>query len=601
MIISNGLSNVAYAAGEINANVTGGTIAIRQGSAGDAKYAEDYASYLWINQNNCGLRVTVIDRKGNAVSNSVDILEYNVFSLLQNMKNGNFNPDTLAFASEGTGSTEGGNIREGGSKDISVNASEIKGFIKSIVSKDAQGRMKGVDIELNDGGYEKVYNNCIIMTGHKFDDTVIDSNYGGVTDRFRGGNGIKGYESSRTDSYIRGSYNGNKITTFSAFDEYIATIDNISETDKKKANDKLKDIIPSKSGSGAVLNELLSIGAESGNKGEIAKVLMNWKDTSGYLFEYKDASLRKQVSEKKPPIEVARDNKFKIIVEPVVWCVPFIGTNTPTAIFRKRTTKTEDIIKKLNNQVFGYISPYLVYGSVTQVCVGLVQDLCLSEGAGCLMYGNPAGLKTVDNMMYMGPHELLQTCLSTYLTSKDDPEITYNGMQLYSPAQHTDVFPLYEGNDDLMPFRAAITGDIDGKSFDFWRMIGYGCGVLDINEIFRPSTGTSTPGTPAGPKDATKYSKLVKIYLDKDGDGYRQSGYYEEGKWYNETVSVVDETHEDGKEYKVYAWKVSKEDKNLSTYEDGTKLIEELGKLKAGNTGRLYEYHIKRMILRQMS
>ena len=116
-------------------------------------------------------------------------------------------------------------------------------------------------------------------------------------------------------------------------------------------------------------------------------------------------------------------------------------------------------------------------------------------------------------------------------------------------------------------------------------MVGYGCGVLDINEIFRPSTGTSTPGTPAGPTDATKHSKLVKIYLDKDGDGYRQSGYYEDDKWYAEKVSVVDETHEDGKEYKVYSWKVSKEDKNLSTYEDGTKLIEELGKLKAESSG----------------
>ena len=604
MIISSGLNNVAYADGEINANITGGIFNIPQGSAGDAVFTEDAMAYFWDNPSNCGIRITIIDRQGNAVTNSVDILEYNLFNLLLTMAGGNFNVNELAVAAEGTGTSEGSHVSigEGAHKNTSVTNSEVRGFIETLVSKDAQGRMKGVDIELDDGGYEKVYNNCIIMTGHKFDDTVIDSNYGGVTDRFTGGNGIGKYERMTTSyKYISGKYNDNKITTFNAFRNYLDTIADVSEADKQTVREGLKNVMPSLSGSGFILNKMLNLGGENGKQGEIAKVIMNWKDGDTYLFEYNDASLKKQVSDKKPPIEVARDNKFKVIIEPVVWCVPYIITTTPTTIFKERTVKTKHIVEKFGNQLFGYVSPYLVYGSVTQVCIGLVQDMILFENTGSIAYNNIPSLKSIDNMMTMGASDLLQTCLTTYITSKDDPEITYNGMQLYSPSQHSDVFPLYNGDNSYITIRGAITGGSTETSMDFWRIVGYGCGIIDIEELFRPSTGTSTPGTPAGPTDPTKYSKLVKIYLDKDGDGYEQSGYYEEDKWYNETVSVVDETHEDGKEYKVYTWKVSKEDKNLSTYEDGTKLIEELGKLKTGNTGRLYEYHIKRMILRQMS
>ncbi len=562
MIISSGLSNIAYAggngvtkastaginatvsrAGDINANITGGTFNMPAMTASDTKHIAQETASLWNNSNNCGYRITVVDRQGKAVSNSLDILVYDVFYVLKNI-----NYVDAAHIGEYADAFDGGDTgavdttgRAGSTKvnNESGVAGNVTGFLKSLYNKDKNGNRYGIDLKWSDGGIRNVAKEALFITGHKFDDTQL--NYGELFEYVKGKYGIDNYN-PKGGAYCKGIIGANtKVTTFNKLINYIKGSDQVDDSIKSQAISLLPSVIPSQSGSGYAFYKLLTLGAESGHKGEMAALLLNWKDDEvGYMLDYTDASLKKQVSDKKSTLEVARDNKLKVVVEPIVWCVPFIGSIYNDRLFTNKSKKTQEFCADMGNNIYGYIEPCLVYGSVTQVAMNVVGSMYQDNQSG-FKYKDPKELKLVDNMMVVGTSDLIQTCFCTVVTSKDDPEITYNGMPLYSPAQHPEAFAMFDGGSNRLTVRGLLTGDFAGTSMDFWRIVGYGCGVLDINELFRPSTGTSTPGTPAGPTDPTKYSKLVKIYLDKDGDGYKQSGYYEEDKWYNETVSVVDE------------------------------------------------------------
>ena len=586
VLMTSSLNNIAYAGVKAeesqggSPNLTGNEIHPRPMSEIDAKLVTPVVASTWDMDQNCGLRVTVIDKKGKAVTNSVDILSYNVFELLTAIKNagtGNVNSEAV-INKLGIDDDSKANVSTGAFSSSGSANNKLRLFIDSLYDRDANGKRRGIDILQDSSGadeYENVADGAIILIGSKLDDTSIESS--SKFANFFGSIGISLYKSAgNANGQVVGKLAAGegglnhktkdiKITTFSKMDHWL--MDNCDSKLKDSIDLLVKESLPSNSNSGRYFSELLKLGNDMGHSGEVAKAFINWKDGSDYLLGFINDDDSRLVTDKKTPYDVCREKGYKLIIEPVIWTMPYLTDNYNQ--FGDKSKRTKEFISLTGNNIIGYLSSKLVYGSVTQVEMCILGLVLYNHDVTGLKASDIAGLQSVSPYLSFGGDDLLQVTASTYTLARNEPEI--NGGMI-APLKSAG-YPIYDPNNNV-----AISADnmITGSGLNNWRMVGYACGILDINELAKPSTGTSSKnGVPDIdlPDDKPEHSKVVKIYLDKEGDEMRQTGYFETENWHTGDVSVPDETHDDGKEYKVYKWVVSKTDKDLSGYENGTKLI----------------------------
>ncbi len=583
MLMTSSLNNIAYAVVDGSVNIgTNDHGAPPPMGAVDSKLVPVMTGSTWDFNGNCGLRITVIDKQGKQVSNSVDVVVYNIFRLLDQLKyDGDADATTLEYFNANRGGSGSGSGSRSGSGSGSIGShigslggiGSLTNFINSI-------QKYGINILMNDGKtIDKVYNTARILYGIKFDSTPVDSYF----TEFKGGKyTISSFTPVTDNQYIgfidTGSSKYNiKVTTFQRFGDYFTSASDAGNS--SIIHDRLSGSIPTTSLSGDAFKNLLTLEDKSGQSGFGARTLLNWKTDSGaYMLAFVNDEDSKAISDNKTPFDIAREKGYKILVEPIVWTMPYMTAFG--GIFENKNPRAEELSHTTGNNLFQYCSQHLVYGSVTQVAMFIAGEAINSYGK--ISWDN---VNTWDNLIGIGGDDLIQVMASTYTLAKNDTDIKFDdGTTGVIAPLREQGYPIFSYNSGDGGHVINLNNLVTGNGLKNYKMVGYACGILDIKDLVIPSTRTpSKTGVPE--IDQKEQSKVVKIYLDKEGDEMRQTGYFETEQWHTGDVSVSNETHDDGKEYKVYKWVVSKTDKDLSGYENGKDLMTEVDKLTSKDKG----------------
>lgn len=302
------------------------------------------------------------------------------------------------------------------------------------------------------------------------------------------------------------------------------------------------------SGAYNVLSLLVdTVGPVYNNKGE-------WADRFDYLFRFTNPAEQARVGKEEPdkitgelsvtkPSDIITEKGYKVIVEPLYWFVPEILTVDPVLLARNGGSSN--------------------YGNVTGVCYGTVSYL--AKYTHDLMQKD---LPITDDMMHrcwVGPNwGTGELGVTTLMLAYDDADL-----KIYEPSGGPEPLAKVGGREEWSLHSLA-----HGDNF---KNSGYACHIYD-NLLIPDGTSTfdelnysssSTDGFRPGPSEdksseggLESKNRIVKYYANKLSNEY----IYTENHTRENTVSQVTLENEEG--YKVDSWFTSSEFRKPSSDND---------------------------------
>lgn len=302
------------------------------------------------------------------------------------------------------------------------------------------------------------------------------------------------------------------------------------------------------SGAYNVLSLLVdTVGPVYNNKGE-------WADRFDYLFRFTNPAEQARVGKEEPdkitgelsvtkPSDIITEKGYKVIVEPLYWFVPEILTVDPVLLARNGGSSN--------------------YGNVTGVCYGTVSYL--AKYTHDLMQKD---LPITDDMMHrcwVGPNwGTGELGVTTLMLAYDDADL-----KIYEPSGGPEPLAKVENREEWSLHSMAYGNN--------YKEVGYSCHIYD-NLLIPDGTSTfdelnysssSTDGYRPGPSEdkstdggTEAKNRIIKYYANKLSNEY----IYTENHTRENTVSQVTLENEEG--YKVDSWFTSSEFRKPSSDND---------------------------------
>ena len=302
------------------------------------------------------------------------------------------------------------------------------------------------------------------------------------------------------------------------------------------------------SGAYNVLSLLVdTVGPVYNNKGE-------WADRFDYLFRFTNPAEQARVGKEEPdkitgelsvtkPSDIITEKGYKVIVEPLYWFVPEILTVDPVLLARNGGSSN--------------------YGNVTGVCYGTVSYL--AKYTHDLMQKD---LPITDDMMHrcwVGPNwGTGELGVTTLMLAYDDADL-----KIYEPSGGPEPLAKVENREEWSLHSMAYGNN--------YKEVGYSCHIYD-NLLIPDGTSTfdelnysssSTDGYRPGPSEdkstdggTEAKNRIIKYYANKLSNEY----IYTENHTRENTVSQVTLENEGG--YKVDSWFTSSEFRKPSSDND---------------------------------
>ena len=289
------------------------------------------------------------------------------------------------------------------------------------------------------------------------------------------------------------------------------------------------------------------------NKGE-------WTDNKvDHLFRFTNPAEQARVGKEEPdkitgelsitkPSDIITEKGYKVIVEPLYWFVPEILTIHP------------DLLARNNGS--------LNYGNVTGVCYGTVSYIAKYTYELAIAPYNKQGLNLSDDIMHLcwvGPNwGTGDLGVTTLMLAYND-----NDLKIYEPGNSPERLEKVDGREEWSLYSLAHGNNFrdTGFSVHIYDNLLIPDGTSTFDEVNYSSS--STDGYRPGPsedksKDGGSESKnrIVKYYANKLSNEY----IYTENHTRENTVSQVTLENEEG--YKVDSWFTSSEFRKPSSHTD---------------------------------
>lgn len=513
----------------------------------DAAYAHRFMAY----PENQGYRISIVDKTGDRVTNSIDIVNYVPTDInnigYENSNNGGGRQEFISGYNKyinyiGWSAPKAGINK----KNTFYYSNGIKTEAYSDLTWNKNGvptgyNLKGEPVETN--MYPK--NAFEALLSSKYDSKVAELT----------ANGVEGLAPLPKDA------NGRTIpikiplpsilnSSKTGFEPGGMELMKYFEAEVGKFGQELNQ--RSLSGAYNVLSLLVdTVGPVYNNKGE-------WADRFDYLFRFTNPAEQARVGKEEPdkitgelsvtkPSDIIIEKGYKVIIEPLYWFVPEILTVDPVLLARNGGSSN--------------------YGNVTGVCYGTVSYL--AKYTHDLMQKD---LPITDDMMHrcwVGPNwGTGELGVTTLMLAYDDADL-----KIYEPSGGPEPLAKVENREEWSLHSLA-----HGDNF---KNSGYACHIYD-NLLIPDGTSTfdeinysssSTNGFRPGPSEdksneggLESKNRIVKYYANKLSNEY----IYTENHTRENTVSQVTLENEEG--YKVDSWFTSNEFKqpvsDTDSYDD---------------------------------
>lgn len=509
----------------------------------NAAYAHRFMAY----PENQGYRISIVDKTGDRVTNSIDIVNYVPTDInnigYENSNNGGGRQEFISGYNKYINYIGWSEPKAGINKK---NTFYYSNGIKTEAYSDLTWNKNGVPTGYNLKG-ELVETNMYPKNAFE---ALLSSKYNTEVDKLTA-NGVEGLDPLPKDA------NGRTIpikiplpsilnSSKTGFEPGGRDLMKYFEAEVGKYGQELDK--RSLSGAYNVLSLLVdTVGPVYNNKGE-------WADRVDYLFRFTNPATQARIGKEEPdkitgelsitkPSDIITEKGYKVIVEPLYWYVPEILTVHP------------DLLARNNGS--------LNYGNVTGVCYGTVSYI--AKYTYDLMQRDAHISDDMMHLCWVGPNwgsgDLGVTTLM--LAYNDDD------LKIYEPGNSSEPLEKVDGREEWSLHSLA-----HGSNF---RDTGFSVHIYD-NLLIPDGTSTfdelnysssSTDGFRPGPSEdksneggLESKNRIVKYYANKLSNEY----IYTENHTRENTVSQVTLENEEG--YKVDSWFTSSEFRKPSSDND---------------------------------
>ena len=515
----------------------------------NAAYAHRFMAY----PENQGYRISIVDKTGDRVTNSIDIVNYVPTDInnigYENSNNGGGRQEFISGYNQYINYIGWGEPKAGINKK---NTFYYSNGIKTEAYSDLTWNKNGVPTGYNLKG-ELVETNMYpknafeALLSSKYDAKVAEltaSGVEGLTPLPKDANGRTIPIKIPLPSILNSSKTGFEPGGRDLIKYFEAEIGKYGqELDKRSLN-----------GAYNVLSLLVdTVGPVYNNKGE-------WVGNRfDYLFRFTNPAEQARIGKEEPnkvtgelrickPSTIITEKGYKVIVEPLYWFVPEILTIHP------------DLLARNNGS--------LNYGNVTGVCYGTVSYIAKYTYELAIAPYNKQGLNLSDDIMHLcwvGPNwGTGDLGVTTLMLAYND-----NDLKIYEPGNSPELLEKVDGREEWSLYSLA-----HGNNF---RDTGFSVHIYD-NLLIPDGTSTfdelnysssSTDGYRPGPSEdksneggLESKNRIVKYYANKLSNEY----IYTENHTRENTVSQVTLENEEG--YKVDSWFTSSEFRKPSSDND---------------------------------